>query len=225
MRTLSVFIFLGCAALLTACAVSPNPGERRADSFWGQGDFSSALEITEPHAQLGEPWAQLRMGFYYDAGQGVPQDLGKAIDWYSKVAAQMAEGDWADGKFILEEDGPPRQTGHFGKRKDALIAKWRLATIYYEGAGVKRDLERALLLIDEVVTATGGDGIYLCCSNTSSPVLPGGHGRSAAYSLKMSERGRWVTSEMIARTLSKVEAAMTPQQIAKVRGASKSAAH
>lgn len=211
MRLFSAFISLSCAVLLSACIVNnPNPGERKSDSYWARGDYADAIKIIQPRAELGDPWAQLRMGFYYDAGHGVPIDLRQAVHWYTKVAAQMAEGDWADGSLILT--GERGQEGHFGKRKDALIAQWRLANIYYDGKVVGRDLTKAYVLINQVSKATQGENIYFCCSHSTIPALPGDRGRHGSVSTERHTKGRWVTAKMIARTLSKVESAITSEE-------------
>jgi TPR repeat protein len=215
MNIYSASISLGCAVLLSACViVNPNPGERKSDSYWARGDYAEAIEITKPRAELGDPWAQLRMGIYYDTGQGVPRDLRQAVDWYKKVAAQMAEGQWAEGKVILNEEEERGEKGHFGQRKDALIAQWRLANIYYEENGVGRDLQQAFALIESVSKATQGDSIYFCCKKTTLPVLPGDGGRDGPSVMERKTKGRWVTAKMIADTLSKVKDAMAAEKLA-----------
>jgi hypothetical protein len=215
MNIYSASISLGCAVLLSACViVNPNPGERKSDAYWSRGDYAKAIEITKPRAELGDPWAQLRMGFYYDSGHGVPRDLRKAVDWYKKVAAQMAEGEWAEGRVILSGEGEKGEEGHFGGRKDALIAQWRLANIYYEGNVVGRDLQQAFALIENVSKATQGTGIYFCCKKTALPVLPGDGRRGRRATADQKARGRWVTAKMITDTLSKVKDAMAAEKLA-----------
>jgi TPR repeat protein len=214
---------LGCAIFLSACLVAnPNPGERKSDEYWSRRDYAKAIEITKPRAELGDPWAQLRMGFYYDAGHGVPHDLQQAVNWYEKAAAQMAEGGWAEGSVIKSVNEEGRQRGHFGARKDALIAQWRLANIYYKETFVGRDLQRAFELIDNVSRKTRGDSIYFCCTKSLLPILPGDAGRDGLSAAERKEKGRWVTSAMIAETLAKVEDAIAAEKLAKAQEASES---
>ena len=96
------------ALLLTACAgMNPNPGERTTDTDWEQGDYSRAIEVARPAAEQGYPWAQLRLGIYYDSGYGVEVDTPEAIKWYKLAARQLEEGKWAEGYII-------GATGEFG---------------------------------------------------------------------------------------------------------------
>ena len=51
-------------------------------------DTDRALECFEAAAELGLAKAQLRVGFYYDAGIGVMVNPCKALEWYTRAALQ-----------------------------------------------------------------------------------------------------------------------------------------
>ncbi len=124
-------------------------------------------------------------------------------------------GGWAKGSLWSQEKG---EKGHFGERKDALIAQWRLASLYYKGGAVERDLQRAFLLINNVSKLTQGWGIYFCCANSTIPILPGEAGLPKVRpATKRRHKGRWVTAQMIATTLSRVEDALTLEELVEAR--------
>jgi hypothetical protein len=153
---------LGLTILLFGCASgpNPNPGERSADIAVERGAFDQALEIVIPRAELGEPWAQLRMGIYYESGVGVEKNGSKALEWYKKVAVREKDDKWAKGYIV----GATGKAGYFAENEDALIAQWQMSGMYYEGELVEKDLEKAYLLINNVKTKSAGQPIFFCCS-------------------------------------------------------------
>lgn len=219
MNRYSKWINLGLSVLLVSCAVTnPNPGERTADKYWVAGDFAKAIEAARPQAELGEPWAQLRMGIYYDAGSGVEKDPAEAARWYKKAALQMAEGAWAKGKIISSKG----KVGFFGQRNDALIAQFRLAVLYASGRGVELDLVKAYLLANNVSKKSNGKSVFFCCAYSTIPTAKrddprGREGTDAEFHQRS---GRWFTAEKIATTLSTIEKAMTESQLAQARALS-----
>jgi uncharacterized protein len=53
-----------------------------------RGDFERAHVLFEPLAEADDARAQFALGLLYDNGEGVPQDVAAAFDWYGKSAAQ-----------------------------------------------------------------------------------------------------------------------------------------
>ena len=113
---------MGCAG------PNPNPGERTTDMAWTSNNFSRAYEIAKPRAEAGEPWAQLRLGIFYENGWGTEADISEAEYWYKKAMLQKSEGDWAEGKMV----GAMGSSGYFNQNSDARIAEFNLAQLYYE---------------------------------------------------------------------------------------------
>jgi hypothetical protein len=129
------------------------------------------------------------MGIYTEMGLGVKADMKEAVAWYQKAAVQMGDGKWAEGTLV----GATGEAGYFGQKNDALIARYRLAHIYFdEGKGIEPDLVKAYLLIKNVSDITNGQSVFFCCDWS---------------------RSRWFTAEMIANTKSDIERAMTTQQM------------
>jgi len=185
-RTLFVFILLtmnGCAGM------NPNPGERTADMANDSGDYSRALSIIQPAAERGEPWAQLRLGIYYEKGIAIEKDIPKAVSWYKKCAIQEEEGGWANGTLV----GSAGRSGYFNQNTDALISQWRLAGIMHEGDGVEKDLVKALLLVNNVIKESGDKSLFYCCE-------------------WMSGGGLYITPEVINETKSSIISEMTQDQ-------------
>lgn len=71
-----LFWIFGLCLIASSCAgPNPNPGERTTDMFWTSGKFERAFERAAPHAEAGEPWAQLRLGIFYENGWGTSVDV------------------------------------------------------------------------------------------------------------------------------------------------------
>ena len=214
MNRYSNWVHLGLSVLLVGCAsTNPNPGERTADKFWLTGDYAKAVEVARPRAELGEPWAQLRMAIYYDAGDGVDRDPTEAAKWYKKAALQIAEGSWAEGRII----GDKGTAGYFGQRNDALIAQYRLALFYSSGIGVEKDLVKAYLLSNNVSNKSNGKSVFFCCAFSTVPIIERDDPRGRESTDFHQRSGRWFDAEQIAKTFSDIENAMTQQQLARAR--------
>jgi TPR repeat protein len=151
-------IFL--SLFLGACAgLNPNISERTTDVGWTSGNYQQAFDTAKIYAEKGQPWAQLRLGVFYANGWGVEKDAKIALDWYQKAAAQTATGDWANGQIV----GATGRTGYFNQNSDALIAKFNLAQLYFEGGVIERDLNRSLDLVNNVISNSNGKPVFFCC--------------------------------------------------------------
>lgn len=152
------------AGVLSACAgVSPNPGETTVDIEWTSGNFDKAYVLVKPYAELGQPWAQLRLGIFYENGWGVEKDNSIAESWYLKASEQLVDDAWAEGQII----GAKGEPGYFNQNSDALIAKFNLARMYLHGNDVGKDVDKSLSLIEEVIIRSGGEPIFFCCESSS----------------------------------------------------------
>mmetsp|Transcript_1196 Transcript_1196/g.1829 ORF Transcript_1196/g.1829 Transcript_1196/m.1829 type:complete len:253 (-) Transcript_1196:113-871(-) len=79
-----------------------------------------AVEICREEAKEGIAYAQFKLGVCYERGRGVEKNEAKAVEWYSKAAAQ-----------------------------DHISACGNLGVCYEEGAGVTRDMNKALLYYEK----------------------------------------------------------------------------
>lgn len=156
---LSKLIVIAVVAAITTCGcagMNPNPGERTIDTAWTAGDYARAFALVKPHAEAGEPWAQLRLGIFFENGWGTEQNASQAESWYRKAAAQTATGDWAEGKLV----GAVGKNGYFNQNSDALIARFNLAQLYLKES---RSLPEAKDLIDTVIKESDGKAVFFCC--------------------------------------------------------------
>ena len=149
---LSIFlsIVVGCAG------PNPNPGERTTDMAWTSNNFQRAFELAKPRAEAGEPWAQLRLGIFYENGWGTEVDVSKAEYWYKKAIAQKGQDDWAEGKLV----GATGKAGYFNQNSDARIAEFNLAQLYYTN---NKNLNKALNHINNVIRESKGNSVFFCC--------------------------------------------------------------
>lgn len=51
-------------------------------------DYAAAFEYYKKAAALGDTLAMSNIGYCYEVGQGVEQDLGKARKWYEAAAKE-----------------------------------------------------------------------------------------------------------------------------------------
>ena len=144
---------IGCAG------PNPNPGERTTDIAWTTENFDRAYEIAKPHAESGDPWAQLRIAIFYENGWGVKRDPKKAYEWYLKAVSQKSEGDWANGHLI----GAMGKAGYFNQNSDALIAEYNLANLIYRGDGIDKNLVKSYVHVSNVINESNGSSVFFCC--------------------------------------------------------------
>ncbi|WP_202978206.1 tetratricopeptide repeat protein [Mariprofundus erugo] len=154
-------ILILLVGILSSCASgpNPNPGERITDVGWTSGNYVKDWPLVREKAELGQPWAQLRLGIFYVYGWGVEQNFSEAAKWYAKASIQIAEGDWANGKIV----GATGKPGYFNQNSDAYMARYNLSEFYLNGRGVQKDNVLAYALIKSVVEAQKGKSIFFCC--------------------------------------------------------------
>lgn len=153
-------IFLSSIIMLSGCAgLNPNPGERTTDIAWLSANNMKAFQTAKPHADAGEPWAQLRIAIFYYNGWGVESDKEKSAKWYSKVIENYGDDGWSKGRMI----GSMGESGFFNQNSDALIARYNLADMYLKGEGVERNPKKALELVEYVIERSEGMPIFFCC--------------------------------------------------------------
>jgi TPR repeat protein len=68
----------------TSLAVA-KPLEDGMDAY-RRGDYATALTLLRPLAESGDPAAQSSLGYMYQSGLGVPEDLGQAANLFHEAA-------------------------------------------------------------------------------------------------------------------------------------------
>jgi uncharacterized protein len=73
--------------LSLAAPVAAGPVED-AVAAYGRREYATVLRLLRPLANQGDADAQMRLGFMYHFGRGVPQDYAEAVKWYRLAADQ-----------------------------------------------------------------------------------------------------------------------------------------
>ena len=114
-RWITLFAFALLALLLSCQTKGTGVDFQDGEDAVKRGDYATAAKQWRPLAEQGHVEAQVRLGFMYERGEGVPQDDGEAVHWYRLAAEQ----------------------GHAG-------AQSNLGTMYEYGRGVPQDYEKAV---------------------------------------------------------------------------------
>jgi len=79
--------------------------------------YSQDIESIKQAAERGDADAQARLGFMYNAGEGLPRNDTEALKWYKLAAEQgHAQGQNDLGNMYREGEGRPRN--------DVEASKW-----------------------------------------------------------------------------------------------------
>jgi TPR repeat protein len=114
-------------------------------------DFDKAVQLLQPLAEKSNSApAQEKIGRMYHRGKGLPQDAGKAAEWYLKAAQQ---GDAAAaarlGSMYRVGEGVPRDANQaakwyaLGASRGNALAQVGLGFMSMEGIGVPSDFKAA----------------------------------------------------------------------------------
>jgi TPR repeat protein len=142
-----------------ALSAAPVAADDLEDAFaaYGREDYTTAMRLARPFAEEGDAGAQWVVGAMFLLGQGVPQDVAEAAQWYERSANQ---GD-ADAQHLLgqlrDPGGPFRGYGEVVTQDYDEAAKWYrraadqgnaraqydLGVLYMRGTGVPRDSVQA----------------------------------------------------------------------------------
>src|SRR5262249_35230744 len=141
-----------CSAALIAWLVAADADAdfKAGLDAYNRGDFAAALREWQPYAEKGDAHAQYNLGLLYASGQGIPQDLQKAAEWYRKAAEQGVSAAqynlgvmYANGQGVKKD--PQQAANWFQKAADQglVAAQAGLARVYDEGEGSFRNAAEA----------------------------------------------------------------------------------
>lgn len=99
-----------------------------------RGDAAAAYPLWVKLAEQGDHKAALEVGLMHHLGQGVPQDYGKAMDWYLKAIDK--NGDAVNNIGVMYRDG-------LGVDKNRKVAHALFLTVHLTGMGGESTVMRA----------------------------------------------------------------------------------
>lgn len=87
--TTGLILLRATAAVALVAAAAPALADVKAGTdAWARGDYVAAVQEWQAPADRGDPDAQFNLAQAYRLGRGLPRDLARAEDLYSKAAAQ-----------------------------------------------------------------------------------------------------------------------------------------
>jgi TonB family protein len=144
---------MSAALLLAACASS-----RQSEHFFDEGAYVASARGMPSLADKGDPVAELDLGYLYEHGLGVPQDLAKAQEYYQKASAQGVIRADTCLALLWSKQNPHdvSRSIELLKRADAAgdqYASYYLSHIYEDGVGVPKDAAEAARYKERAGTA------------------------------------------------------------------------
>ena len=112
---------------------------------YNAGDHTAAATLVRQAAEAGYPLAFYEMGYFYENGDGVPQDMAEAARWYNlgaakgEPAAEAALGQlYEDGNTVRDDWVIPGLAGHRMKLAQ-LFVLFRAGADYRHVAGFRNN--------------------------------------------------------------------------------------
>jgi len=151
---------------------NPDAGYRPTDAtleaieFGKQGEFRKAFQIIKDEAYSGDRFAQFALGDMYDRGEGVEQDMDKAIQWYRRSAKQGDIAGMYSLSQVLRKYDAYRDIDESvrwlkaGARKEDPRAQNALSKLYFEGDYVEPDYEKAVKWARRAISNEDADAMH-----------------------------------------------------------------
>jgi hypothetical protein len=125
-----------------------------------RGDYATALNITRPAAERGDPAAQSDLGVLHANGQGVPQDYAEAMRWYRKAADQGHAGAqnnigllYTDGQGVKQDHAEAMRWLRKAADQGSALAQYNIGMLHANGQGVPRNLAQARAWMQKAAAA------------------------------------------------------------------------
>ena len=138
--------------------------KKGADAY-KRGDYAAALKEWKPLAKQGNAKAQIRLGWMYYLGDGVPKDVRIGLRWWHHAAARRnAEAQnnlgvvYANGYGVLQDYKTALKWYRLVAAQGNAEAQKELGKMYYTGEGVSQNYKNCT----EVVAPRCCAGEYLC---------------------------------------------------------------
>ena len=128
------------------------------------GISAAETQTLTAQATQGNAEAQVRLGWMYAFGEGVPQDYPTARKWWENAAtqgdvvAQDSLGElYADGRGGAQDYSKARTWWEKSAAQGNAVSQIRLGALYEMGYGVPQDFVRAHMWYNVAGTALSGD--------------------------------------------------------------------
>jgi uncharacterized protein len=130
------------------------PGQTEFDEgvrLYKAGQHAAAAKVFLRAAEMGNPRAQLQIGYQYNFGEGVPKNAAEAVKWYRRAADQgdataqaNLGGMYEDGAGVPEDWGEAARWYRKSAEQDNASGQFRLGRAYQFGIGVHQNRKLAV---------------------------------------------------------------------------------
>jgi uncharacterized protein len=128
-----------------------------------RGDFSTAIGLWRPLAEVGNADAQYALGIMYINGKGVSQDDAEAVMWF-RLAAEQGFADaqfnlgiaYLSGRGISQDDEEAVNWFRPAAEQNQVAAQFNLGRAYSIGQGIVKDTVQAHMWLT-LATARGNE--------------------------------------------------------------------
>lgn len=134
------------AALLSLACLPARAGWEEGVAAYNKGDYATAAREFRPFAEQGQAVAQYILGWIYQTGEGVTQDLAEAAGWYRRAAdkgnadAQLALGSlYASGNGVKRDDAEAVKLFRKAAEQGKPGAQYMLGYMLSAGEGSARN--------------------------------------------------------------------------------------
>lgn len=137
---------LGAFPASAQTAAEESDDVERGIAEWQAGDYRAAVMTWLPAAARGNAHALFNLGLAHRQGRGVPQDMGKAEDFFRRAAAKgHAPARTYVGIFLAKrgETAEAINLWQQSAREGDPYARYMLGVRYFNGKDLKKDVPRA----------------------------------------------------------------------------------
>lgn len=123
----------------------------QSKGFIRSGNFVQAIGPLTRAADLGQPEAQFNLGYCYQTGSGVEKDMDKALEWYTQSAKQGFKDAnyqlmmmYGNGSGVEKDINKAFGYAMTCSNNNDPSCMFYLVNCYKMGAGVEQDLDKML---------------------------------------------------------------------------------